>query len=181
MLVSPKALTLPLLSPSYSSTFAFSRPEDVLKDKDKERDRDREKRALISDIEVNAIRRNVTQLLELHETLSTMLSDAVRASGWTPGLNALEGSGELGSEPPRVDTDTDTDIEQCFESALRSVASLLTIQVSARSLFHRFLSSLRAYSSRTFSNGQLMLTFYARPQRSMCTRHSVPNTQSRSR
>jgi len=147
MLVSPKALTLPLLSPSYSSTFAFGRPEDVLKDKDKERDRDREKRALLSDIEVNAIRRNVAQLLELHETLSSMLSDAVRASGWTPGLNALEGSGELGSEPSHVDTDTDIDTEQCFESALRSVASLLTTQVSERFLFHRFLSCLRAFIS----------------------------------
>jgi hypothetical protein len=180
MLVSPKALTLPLLSPSYSSTFAFGRPEDVLKDKDKERDRDREKRALISDIEVNAIRRNVTQLLELHETLSSMLSDAVRASGWTPGLNALEGSGELGSEPPRVDTDTDIDTEQCFESALRSVASLLTTQVSERFCIINFFP-VCVHSFRTFSNGQLTLTFYARLQRSMCTRHSVPNTRSRSR
>jgi hypothetical protein len=180
MLVSPKALTLPLLSPSYSSTFAFGRPEEVLKDKDKERDKDREKRALISDTEVNAIRRNVTQLLELHETLSSMLSDAVRASGWTPGLNALEGSGELGSEPPRADTDADTDTERCFESALRSVASLFTTQVSEKFLLIDFFP-VCVHSFRVFSNGQLMLTFYARLRRSMCTRHSVPNTQSLSR
>jgi hypothetical protein len=141
MLVSPKALTLPLLYPSYSATFAFGRPEEVLKDKDKERDKEREKRALISDTELNAIRRNATHLLELHETLSSMLSDAVRASGWAPGINALEGSGELGSEPPPADTDTDpdTDTEQRFESALRSVASLFTTQVSESLLFHQLL------------------------------------------
>src|SRR6266851_414904 len=127
MLVSPKTLTLPLLSPSYSATFPFGRPEEVLKDKDRERDKDREKRALLSDAELNAIRRNATQVLELHETLFSMLLDAVRASGWVPGLNALEGS-ELGSEAPLADTDTDN--EQRFESALRSVASLFTAQVS---------------------------------------------------
>jgi len=127
MLVSPKTLTLPLLSPSYSATFPFGRPEEVLKDKDRERDKDREKRALLSDAELNAIRRNATQVLELHETLFSMLLDAVRASGWVPGLNALEGS-ELGSEAALADTDTDN--EQRFESALRSVASLFTAQVS---------------------------------------------------
>ena len=132
MLVSPKTLTLPLLSPSYSATFPFGRPEEVLKDKDRERDKDREKRALLSDAELNAIRRNATQVLELHETLFSMLLDAVRASGWVPGLNALEGS-ELGSEAALADTDTDN--EQRFESALRSVASLFTAQVSKNFFF----------------------------------------------
>jgi hypothetical protein len=155
MLVSPKALTLPLLSPSYSATFAFGRPEEVLKDKDKERDKEREKRALISDTELNAIRRNATHLLELHETLSSMLFDAVRASGWAPGINALEGSGELGSESTRADThtDPDPDTEQRFESALRSVASLFTTQVSESLLFsstspHVFVHFFRALHSQ---------------------------------
>lgn len=125
MLVHPKVLTLPLLSPSYSATFAFGRPEEVLKDR--ERDKDREKRALLSDPELNAIRRNAVQLLELHELLFAMLSDAVRASGWTAGLRALEGSGEFGSEPPNADSE---DAERGFESALRSVATLFTAQVS---------------------------------------------------
>ena len=133
MLVSPKALTLSLLSPSYSATFAFGRPEEVLKDKDRERDKDREKRALLSDTELNAIRRNATQLLELHEALSSMLTDAVHASGWLPGLDALEGTGGLG--PGAICTDTDADAEQCFENALRSVASLFTAQVSESLLF----------------------------------------------
>ena len=137
MLVSPKALTLSLLSPSYSATFAFGRPEEVLKDKDRERDKDREKRALLSDTELNAIRRNATPLLELHETLSSMLSDVVRASGWLPGLNALEGTGELGSGT--FCTDTDIDAEQCFEDALRSVASLFTAQVSESFFFFCFI------------------------------------------
>ncbi len=127
MLVSPKALTLPLLSPSYSATLVFGKPEEALKDKDKERDREREKRALLGDSELNSIRRNAAQLLELHEVFSTMLSDAVRASGWSAGLNALEGAGELGSELPCTDGE---DTEQQFESALRSVATLFTAQVS---------------------------------------------------
>jgi hypothetical protein len=127
MLVSPKALTLPLLSPSYSATFAFGRPEEVLKEKDKERDKEREKRALLGDTELNAIRRNAAQLLELHEVLSSMLSDAIRASGWSAGLNAFEGSGELGSELPCSDSE---DTEQRFESALTGVATLFTAQVS---------------------------------------------------
>jgi hypothetical protein len=129
MLVSPKALTLPLLPPSYSATFAFGRPEEALKDKDKERDKERERRALLSDTELNAIRRNAVQLLELHEVFSSMLSDAIHASGWSPGIHALEDSGELGSELPCTDRE---DTEQRFESALRSVATLFTAQVSER-------------------------------------------------
>ena len=141
MLVSPKALTLSLLSPSYSTTFAFGKPEEVLKDKDRERDKDREKRALLSDTELNAIRRNATQLLELHETLSSMLSDAVRASGWPPGLDALEGTRELGSGTFCIDADADA--EQCFENALRSVASLFIAQVSESFLLFLFHQILR--------------------------------------
>lgn len=127
MLVSPKALTVPLLSPSYSTPFAFGRSDESVKDKDRERDKDREKRALLSETELNAIRRNAAQLLELHETLSSLLSDALRASGWVAGLNALEGFGELGSEPPCTDCE---DTEHIFESALQSVATLFTAQVS---------------------------------------------------
>jgi hypothetical protein len=123
MLVSPKTLTLPILAPSYSATFAFGRPEEALKDKDKERER----RALLSDTELNAIRRNTVQLLELHEAFSSMLSDAIHTSGWSAGINALEGSSELGSELPCTDRE---DNEQRFESALRSVATLFTTQVS---------------------------------------------------
>ena len=125
MLVSPKALTLPLLPPSYSATFAFGRPEEALKDKDK--DKERERRALLSDIELNAIRRNAVELLELHEAFSSMLSDAIHSSGWPAGINALEGFGELGSELPCTDSEA---AEQRFESALRSVATLFTAQVS---------------------------------------------------
>lgn len=124
MLVSPKALAIPILAPSYSATFAFGRPEEALKDKDKERER----RALLSDTELNAIRRNAHQLLELHEAFSSMLSDAIHASGWSAGISALEGSGELGSELlPCTDRE---DNEQRFEIALRSVATLFTTQVS---------------------------------------------------
>jgi hypothetical protein len=143
MLVSPKALTLPLLPPSYSATFTFGRPEEVLKDKDKERDKEREKRALLGDTELNAIRRNAVELLELHEVLSSMLSDAIHASGWSPGLNALEGSGELGSELPCADSE---DAEQRFESALTGVATLFTAQVSESFvLLHQFFFCLRAF------------------------------------
>ena len=139
MLVSPKALTLPLLSPSYSATFSFSRPEEVLKDRDK----DREKRALLSDTELNAIRRNAAQLLELHEALSSMLSDAIRASGWPAGLNALEGSGELGSELHCTDSE---ETERRFESALRGVAALFTAQVSESFVvLHQKFLCLRAF------------------------------------
>lgn len=127
MLVSPKSLTLPLISPSYSATFPFGRPEEALKDKDQGRDKERERRALLSDTELNAIRRNAIQLLELHEAFSTMLSDAIHASGWSAGINALEGSGEFGSELLCTDSE---DTEQPFESALRSVATLFTAQVS---------------------------------------------------
>jgi hypothetical protein len=125
MLVSPKALALPLLPPSYSAAFAFGRPEDALKDR--ERDKDREKRSLLSDIELGAIRRNAAKLLELHEALSLMLADTVRASGWVAGLKALEGSEDVGPEPSSND---DGDAEERFESALRSVAALFTTQVS---------------------------------------------------
>jgi hypothetical protein len=152
MLVSPKALTLPMLAPSYSATFAFGRPEEALKDKDKERER----RALLSDTELNAIRRNAVQLLELHEAFSSMLSDAIHTSGWSAGINALEGLGELGSELPCTDRE---DNEQRFESALRSVATLFTTQVS-ESLFvlHQKTSScLRAFFLRLSS--WFMLTF----------------------
>jgi hypothetical protein len=123
MLVSPKALTLPSLPPSYSATFAFGRPEEALKDKDKER----EKRALLGDSELNTVGRNAAQLLELHEALSSMLTDAIHASGWSAGLNALEGPGEPGSELPCTDSE---DTEERFESALRGVATLFTAQVS---------------------------------------------------
>lgn len=141
MLVSPKTLTLPLLPPSYSATFAFGRPEEVLKDKDKERDKEREKRALLGDTELNTIRRNAAQLLELHEALSSMLTDAIHASGWSAGLNALEGPGELGSELPCTDSE---DTEQRFESALRGVATLFTAQVSESSLF--FIKNLFVFA-----------------------------------
>ena len=125
MLVSPKALTLPSLPPSYSATFAFGRPEEVPKDKDK--DKEREKRALLGDSELTTIGRNATQLLELHEALFSMLTDAIHASGWSAGLNALEGSGEPDSELPCTDSE---DTEERFESALRGVATLFTAQVS---------------------------------------------------
>lgn len=127
MLVSPKPLALPLLPPSYSATFAFGRPEESLKEKDKERDKERERRALLSDTELNAIRRNAVQLLELHEAFSSMLSDAIHTSGWSAGINALGGSAELSSELPSTDSE---DTEKRFESALRSVATLFTAQVS---------------------------------------------------
>ncbi len=125
MLVSPKVLALSLLSPSYSASFPFGRPDEPLKDK--ERDKDREKRSLLSDTELSAVRRNAAQLLELHEALSPMLTDVVRASGWVPGINALEGSEDVGSEPSSND---DGDSEERFETALRSVAALFTTEVS---------------------------------------------------
>ena len=130
MLVSPKALALPLFSPSYSSTFAFGRPDEALRDR--ERDKDREKRSLLSDIELSAVRRNAAKLLELHETLSPMLADAVRASGWATGLNALEGSEDTGSESS---SDDDGDVEERFESALRSVSALFATQVRRSFVF----------------------------------------------
>ncbi|KAH9062772.1 hypothetical protein EDB87DRAFT_1710385 [Lactarius vividus] len=133
MLVSPKSLPLPLLSPSYSATFPFGRPEEALKDK--ERDKDREKRALLSDAELSAVRRNAAKLLELHEALSPMLADAVRASGWVTGLNALEGTGDVGSEPSSND---DVDAEERFESALRSVAALFTSQATLFNVYEVF-------------------------------------------
>lgn len=58
-----------------------------------------------------------------------MLTDAVRASGWVAGLNALEGTEDVDSEPS---SDDDGDGEERFESALRSVAALFTIQVSQK-------------------------------------------------
>lgn len=122
ILVSAKVLTLPLLSPSYSATFAFGRADETLKDR--ERDKDREKRSLLSDAELGAIRRNASKLLELHEALSPKLAEVVRASGWVTGINALEGSEDFGSEPYNTD-----DAEERFESALRSVAELFTTQV----------------------------------------------------
>src|SRR6266702_2632342 len=153
MLVSPKALALPLLSPSYSATFAFGRPEEAFKDR--ERDKDREKRSLLSDAELSAVRWNAAKLLELHEALSPMLADAVRASGWVPGLNALEGSEDVGSEPS---SDDDGDAEERFESALRSVSALFTAQVSQIFLVtqekKKFLHSFRAGA---FLNDWLML------------------------
>ncbi|KAF8505701.1 hypothetical protein F5888DRAFT_1575584, partial [Russula emetica] len=123
------------LPPSYSATFAFGRPEEALKDKDKERDKERERRALLSDTELNAIRRNAVQLLELHEVFSSMLSDAIHASGWSPGINALEDSGEPGSELPCTDRE---DTEQRFESALRSVATLFTAQAATFNVYEAF-------------------------------------------
>jgi hypothetical protein len=157
MLVSPKALTITLLSPSYSATFPFGRPEEALKDKDKERDKERERRALLNDTELNAIRRNAVQLLELHEAFSIMLSDAVHASGWLAGINALEGSDELGSELPCTDSE---DTEQRFESALRSVATLFTAQVS-ESFFvlHQNFLRIWVHLSRALLNSWFMLTF----------------------
>ncbi|KAH9179774.1 hypothetical protein EDB89DRAFT_2062806 [Lactarius sanguifluus] len=133
MLVSPKSLVLPLLSPSYSASFAFGRPEEVFKDR--ERDKDREKRSLLSDTELSAVRRNAAKLLELHEALSPMLVDAVRASGWVTGLNALEGSGDVSSEPSSND---DVDAEERFESALRSVAALFTSQATLFNVYEVF-------------------------------------------
>ncbi|KAI0307232.1 hypothetical protein B0F90DRAFT_1814016 [Multifurca ochricompacta] len=135
MLVSPKVIALPLISPSYSATFAFGRPEETPKDKD--RDKDREKRALLSDIELSVVRRNAAHLLELHENVSVMLTDAVRASGWINGLNALEGSGEFGSEPSSADNEND-DAEECFESALRSVVTLFTTQAALFNVYEIF-------------------------------------------
>jgi hypothetical protein len=125
LLVSPKVLALPLLSPSYSASFPFGRQEEALKDKDK--DKEREKRALLSDIELNAIRRNASRLLELHEELYSMLTDAVRRSGWVTGLNALDTFEECETEPPSTDNEDD---EERFESALIRVATLFTAQVS---------------------------------------------------
>jgi hypothetical protein len=146
MLVSPKSLSLPLLPPSYSATFVFGRPEEALKDKDKERDKERERRALLSDTELNAIRRNAVQLLDLHEAFSSMLSDAIHASGWSAGINALDGPGELGSELPCSDSE---DSEQRFESALRSVATLFTAQVSERFfVLHQKILRVCVHSSR---------------------------------
>jgi hypothetical protein len=129
LLVSPKVIALPLLSPSYSGSFPFGRPEEPLKDKDKdkERDKEREKRALLSDSELNAIRRNASHLLELHEDLFSMLTDAIRLSGWVTGLNALEASEDYEVEPPSTDSEDD---EERFENALISVATLFTAQVS---------------------------------------------------
>lgn len=138
MLISPRVLALPLLSPSYSSAFPFGRPEetprdkDKDKDKDKERDKEREKRALLSDAELNTIRRNASELLDLHEDLFTMLTDAIRVSGWVTGLSALEASEDFGSESPITDSE---DAEECFENALISVATLFIAQVSQRSFF----------------------------------------------
>jgi hypothetical protein len=127
LLVSPKVLAIPLLSPSYSASFPFGRQEETLKDKDKDRDKEREKRALLSDIELNALRRNASRLLELHEDLYGMLTDAVRLSGWVTGINALETSEDCETGPPSTDTEDD---EERFESALISVATLFTAQVS---------------------------------------------------
>ncbi|KAF8272502.1 hypothetical protein EI94DRAFT_1718174 [Lactarius quietus] len=133
ILVSPKALTLPLLSPSYSATFAFGRPEEALRDK--ERDKDREKRSLLSDTELSAIRRNAAKLLELHETLSPRLDDAVRASGWVTGLHALEGTEDIGSESSNIEEE---DAEERFESALRNVAELFTTQATLFNVYEVF-------------------------------------------
>ncbi|KAI0268337.1 hypothetical protein BC834DRAFT_968530 [Gloeopeniophorella convolvens] len=133
MLLAPKVITLPLLSPSYSATFALGRPEDVYKEKD--RDRDREKRALLSDAELRAVRRNAAQLLELHETLLSTLTDAVRASGWVAGMNALEGSGEYGPVPSGAD---EQDAEERFERALRAVAALFTEQAASFNVYEVF-------------------------------------------
>jgi hypothetical protein len=102
---------------------------------------------LLSDAELSAVRRNASKLLELHEALSPMLADAVRASGWVTGINALEGSEDFGSEPYNNE---DGDAEERFESALRSVAELLTTQVS-----QNFLVIQRAciiFRARAFPN-----------------------------
>jgi hypothetical protein len=148
-------LALPLLSPSYSASFPFGRPEEPLKDKDKDKDRDkeREKRALLSDSELNAIRRNASHLLELHEDLHSMLIDAVRLSGWVPGLNALEFSDDYEVDPPSTDCD---DGEEHFETALISVATLFTAQVSQCfvffcAVFEKFRVCLCAFSSGSVS------------------------------
>lgn len=132
-LASPKAIALPLLSPSYSAAFAFGRPEEILKDR--ERDKDREKRSILSDTEISAVRRNAVKLLELHEAFFPMLADAVRASGWVVGLNALEGSEDVGSEPFSND---DGDAEERFEIALRSVAELFTAQAALFNVYEVF-------------------------------------------
>ena len=112
----------------------------------KEKDKERERRALLSDTELNAIRRNAVQLLELHEAFFNMLSDAIHASGWSAGINALEGSGELGSELPCTDSE---ETEQRFETALRSVATLFTAQVSGHFfVLHHKLLRVCVHSSR---------------------------------
>ncbi|KAI9448106.1 hypothetical protein H4582DRAFT_2068652 [Lactarius indigo] len=103
--------------------------------KTEKRDKDREKRSLLSDAELSAIRRNATKLLELHEALSPMLADAVRASGWVAGLNALEGSEDVGSEPS---SDDDGEAEERFETALRSVAALFTSQATLFNVYEVF-------------------------------------------
>lgn len=167
MLVFPKPLVLPLLSPSYSATFAFGRPEEALKDR--ERDKDREKRSLLSDTELSAIRRNAAKLLELHEALSPMLADAVRASGWVTGLNALEGSEDVGLEPSSND---DGDAEERFETALRSVAALFTAQVG-----QTFPCDPRKYFVLVGS----CLHFCGRLRFFTCTRFSVRNTLAHSK
>lgn len=133
ILVSAKVLTLPLLSSSYSTNFAFGKPEEALKDR--ERDKDREKRSLLSDAELSAVRRNASKLLELHEALFPMLADAVRASGWVTGINALEGPEDLGSEPSNND---DGNAEERFERALRSVAELFTTQAPLFNVYEVF-------------------------------------------
>ena len=159
---SPKSLPPPLISPSYSANFAFGRPEDSLKDR--ERDKDREK----SDAELSAVRRNAAKLLELHEALSPMLADAVRASGWTTGLNVLEGTEDVGSEP---DND-DGDAEERFESALRNVAELFTTQVSLQSNAFILFPCWGILKRLHFRERLLCLT---------CTRFSVRNTLARSK
>jgi hypothetical protein len=56
-----------------------------------------------------------------------MLINAVRLSGWVPGLNALEFSDDYEVDLPSTDCD---DGEEHFETALISVATLFTAQVS---------------------------------------------------
>jgi tetratricopeptide (TPR) repeat protein len=132
--------------------------KDKDKDKDKERDKEREKRALLSDAELNTIRRNASELLDLHEDLFTMLTDAIRVSGWVTGLNALEATQEFGSDPLITDSE---DAEGCFENALISVATLFTAQVS-QSFFMilQILSCFPCFHLGAFLNGWLVLTFF---------------------
>ncbi|KAH9967019.1 hypothetical protein BGW80DRAFT_1254627 [Lactifluus volemus] len=57
-----------------------------------------------------------------------MLIDAVRLSGWVPGLNALEFSDDYEVDLPSTDCD---DGEEHFETALISVATLFTAQAAS--------------------------------------------------
>ncbi|KAH9967020.1 hypothetical protein BGW80DRAFT_1340990, partial [Lactifluus volemus] len=58
----------------------------------------------------------------------SMLIDAIRLSGWVPGLNALEFSDDYEVDLPSTDCD---DGEEHFETTLISVATLFTAQAAS--------------------------------------------------